>query len=94
MKKLILAVAMMIGIISFSTAQKVVDSAAKKHVSKKAMPAKSSVSTVAPAKPAPGVVLKKDGTPDKRYNSAAAKAKGPLKKDSTPDLRYKANKKP
>jgi len=37
------------------------------------------------------VVLKKDGTPDKRYkNSTAA---GPLKKDGTPDMRYKENKK-
>lgn len=38
-----------------------------------------------------GVVLKKDGTPDKRYKNNAAT--GPLKKDGTPDLRYKANKK-
>ena len=39
---------------------------------------------------ASNVVLKKDGTPDKRYkNNAAA---GPLKKDGTPDMRYKNNK--
>lgn len=37
------------------------------------------------------VVLKKDGTPDKRFKNSDAKA-GPLKKDGTPDLRYKANK--
>ena len=33
------------------------------------------------------VVLKKDGTPDKRY-----KTKIILKKDGTPDKRYKVNK--
>jgi hypothetical protein len=51
---------------------------------------------VAPAKTtnAQGVVLKSDGTPDKRYKTAAPAAKGPLKKDGTPDLRYKENKKP
>ena len=37
------------------------------------------------------VVLKKDGTPDKRYNNAATTV--PLKKDGTPDKRYKGNKK-
>jgi len=37
------------------------------------------------------VVLKKDGTPDKRYKNSA-KAAGPLKKDGTPDMRYKENK--
>ncbi len=36
-----------------------------------------------------GVVLKKDGTRDKRYKQAPA---GPLKKDGTADKRYKANK--
>lgn len=35
-----------------------------------------------------GVVLKKDGTPDKRY-----KQKVHVKKDGTPDRRYKENKK-
>jgi hypothetical protein len=34
------------------------------------------------------VVLKKDGTPDKRYKSSKT-----LKKDGTPDMRYKANQK-
>ncbi len=33
------------------------------------------------------VVLKKDGTPDKRYKSSQK-----LKKDGTPDMRYKENK--
>ncbi len=34
------------------------------------------------------VVLKKDGSPDKRYNSSRA-----MKKDGSPDMRYKKNKK-
>lgn len=34
------------------------------------------------------VVLKKDGTPDKRYSSSKK-----LKKDGTPDKRYKENQK-
>lgn len=37
-----------------------------------------------------GVVLKKDGTPDKRYKQTTPA--GPLKKDGTPDRRYKGNK--
>ncbi len=40
---------------------------------------------------ASGTVLKKDGTPDKRYK-AKAEEKGPTKKDGTPDMRYKTNK--
>lgn len=40
----------------------------------------------------PPVVLKKDGTPDKRYKATVTPA-GPLKKDGTSDMRYKANKK-
>ena len=40
--------------------------------------------------PAP---LKKDGTPDKRFNANQGVAAGPLKKNGTADLRYKANKK-
>ena len=48
---------------------------------------------VAAVKPAATtvVVLKKDGTPDKRYNNAATAV--PLKKDGTPDKRFKACKK-
>ncbi len=48
---------------------------------------------VVAAKPAAStaVVLKKDGTPDKRYKNAATSV--PLKKDGTPDKRFKGNKK-
>ena len=50
--------------------------------------------TVVVAKPATTspVVMKKDGTPDKRYNNSA-KSTGPTKKDGTLDMRYKKNKK-
>ncbi|MBL0200306.1 MAG: hypothetical protein IPP81_09040 [Chitinophagaceae bacterium] len=40
----------------------------------------------------PPIVLKKDGTPDKRYNTTPTPA-GPVKKDGTPDMRYNKNKK-
>jgi len=70
--------------------------AEKKVIATKPVAAKPAVkatpaTAASPATPAQGVVLKKDGTPDKRYK--AAEAKGPLKKDGTPDLRYKTNKK-
>jgi hypothetical protein len=38
-----------------------------------------------------GVVMKKDGTPDKRYKQQPAVTH--TKKDGTPDKRYKQNKK-
>ena len=40
------------------------------------------------------VALKKDGTPDKRFNEnkTTVKTTGPLKKNGTPDMRYKTNK--
>ncbi|MEO8582650.1 MAG: hypothetical protein ABI415_02575 [Flavitalea sp.] len=50
---------------------------------------KSSHAKMATAK-SDSVVLKKDGTPDKRYKKSAAA--GPMKKDGTPDKRFKANK--
>jgi len=57
--------------------------------------AKPAAKPAAAAKPTASkeVVLKKDGTPDKRYKTAP-KAAGPTKKDGTPDKRYKENKKP
>jgi hypothetical protein len=47
--------------------------------------------TTKTAKTETKTVLKKDGTPDKRYKQAE-KPKPVLKKDGTPDKRYKANK--
>lgn len=57
----------------------------------KPAPSKKVEAQQAPQKvtPSSGVVLKKDGTPDKRYKNAP---KGQLKKDGTPDMRYKENK--
>lgn len=40
-----------------------------------------------------GVVMKKDGTPDKRYKKSAAADTVHVKKDGTPDKRFKENKK-
>ena len=55
--------------------------------------AKASPATAAKPVASKDVVLKKDGTPDKRYK-AAPKTTGPTKKDGTPDKRFKENKKP
>lgn len=56
--------------------------------------APAATKTVTVAKTSTGVILKKDGTPDKRYKTNSGNGAGPLKKDGTPDMRYKANKKP
>lgn len=45
------------------------------------------------AKDTAKVVLKKDGTPDKRYKKPAADSTVHVKKDGTPDKRFKENKK-
>ncbi len=116
MKKLILALAFIMGITTVTVAQTAAPATQKAHAVKtapvaapkattaaKTVPAAAAVkTTTAPAKVAPaataakttagGVVLKKDGTPDKRFKNAPAAA-GPTKKDGTPDMRYKANKK-
>lgn len=52
-------------------------------------PKKAKADTTQATTSSTSVVLKKDGTPDRRYKNAP---KGPLKKDGTPDKRYKANK--
>ena len=59
-----------------------------KHEAKKSSVAEKSKSVTT----TPSVVLKKDGTPDKRFKNNDA-AKGPLKKDGIPDNRFKSNKK-
>jgi methionine-rich copper-binding protein CopC len=113
MKKLILAMAILIGLNSTSQAQAVkattktavvkempanmkvvkpakVEAKANATVAQpvKAVKAVEAAKPVVAVKPAAGVVLKKDGTPDKRY-----KASVKLKKDGTPDMRYKQNQK-
>ena len=59
---------------------------------KPATAATAKPATAATAKPvsANGTVLKKDGTPDKRYKTAEPTEH--LKKDGTPDKRYSENK--
>ena len=76
MKKLFLAVVTFL-LLNFSFAQ---IHQGKKSTHAKADSAKVSVKSN-------GVVLKKDGTRDKRYKQPV----GQLKKDGTPDKRYKEN---
>ncbi len=69
--------------------------AKKEQAKTKVAPAKAAEVMKAPGKKAEAakpVVLKKDGTPDKRFKNNETKPAGPLKKDGTPDMRYKANK--
>lgn len=73
-----------------ATAKKSVKQTAK-VVKKETKAAVANKADVKAKTTAAGVVLKKDGTPDKRYK-AVGKAVGPTKKDGTPDMRYKANK--
>ena len=107
MKKLVLALAFITGLTTVTVAQTTKPAAQKTTAAKatvaktapaaatpvKAAPAAATTKTAPAVTPASGnaVVLKKDGTPDKRYKNAAAA--GPLKKDGTPDKRFKANKK-
>ena len=84
MKKFLTALSVVLGL-GLASAQQVqpAASAAKAVPTAKAEAQKEPKAAVA-AKPA--VVMKKDGTPDKRY-----KANKHLKKDGTPDRRYKTN---
>ena len=102
MKKILTAAVASLLFTSATMAQAVKKTEVKATESKmKVVPAKPATTAkvvpvtkpVVAAKPAASgaVVLKKDGTPDKRYNNAA-KATGPVKKDGTPDMRYKKNK--
>jgi hypothetical protein len=93
MKKLLFVCTMFLALAGFSFAQ------APATATKPAPVAKPAVVKETPAKPAAtssagngSVVLKKDGTADKRYKNKPA-AGGPVKKDGTPDKRFKANKK-
>jgi colicin import membrane protein len=80
MKKVFLAVIAFLGFAMTSSAQQGVTKTAKK-TEKAANEVKKETKTV----------LKKDGTPDKRYKQAEA-PKAVLKKDGTPDKRYKEKK--
>jgi len=100
MKKLILSIAFLgLGVAVLNAQTPAAKPAAPKSEVKQAAPkaeTKKSDTPAADAKAtqekktdANGTVLKKDGTPDKRYKGAP---KGPMKKDGTPDKRFKANK--
>jgi hypothetical protein len=89
MKKLLSAMSIILGL-GLATAQQTVPATkASTHQTvktvKTAKPA--TVTTAKPADAPATVKMKKDGTPDKRYN-----ANKNLKKDGTPDKRYKTNK--
>ena len=95
MKKLILAIAFFgFAIANAQTpaapVQEKKQAATVKTVAPKAETKKAEA---APAKKADagGAVMKKDGTPDKRFKANKA-PKGPVKKDGTPDKRFKENK--
>ena len=96
MKKIIIAVLMIVGSFIFANAQ-----TTKKTVNKKVTAA---VTTTTPEKTVSSkktkveknsTHMKKDGTADKRYkeNKVTSTTAGPAKKNGTPDMRYKANKK-
>ncbi|MEO8824054.1 MAG: hypothetical protein ABI366_10825 [Ginsengibacter sp.] len=96
MKKIIIAVLMMVGSFSFANAQ-----TTKKTVNRKVT---SATATTTPALAAnskktkvekTSTHIKKDGTADKRFkeNKMKSATAGPAKKNGAPDMRYKANKK-
>lgn len=99
MKKMILSAAIMFSCIGFAAAQTAATQpAVTTKVTVQPLPVTKPVQAIKPVKQSAkplvteGVVLKKDGTPDKRYSKTAVKDV-PLKKDGTPDQRFKANKK-
>ncbi|MCJ8152546.1 hypothetical protein MKJ01_02075 [Chryseobacterium sp. SSA4.19] len=90
MKKLLSAMSVILGL-GFATAQQTAPAkkAAAPQTVKTAKTTKPAAmaATEKPATAPATAKMKKDGTPDKRYN-----ANKHLKKDGTPDKRYKANK--
>ena len=90
MKKLVIAICMMLGLAGAATAQTAAP--ATTTTTKAAKVVKMKTPKTAPAKG-----MKADGTPDMRLKEnkakAAAPVTGPTKKDGTPDMRYKDNKK-
>lgn len=87
MKKFLTALSVVLGL-GLASAQQVqpAASAAKAVPAAKAAKAEAQKEPKAAVAAKPAVVMKKDGTPDKRY-----KANKHLKKDGTPDRRYKTN---
>lgn len=103
MKKLLIALSMMLGIAGVAKAQQAAPKTAvtttkpaELKVVKKDATAK--VVKLDKTKPVAASGLKADGTPDMRLKENKVKAKtaavaGPTKKDGTADMRFKANKK-
>jgi uncharacterized protein (DUF2147 family) len=91
MRKVLLCLMAVLGFAFASQAQEPAKKVVKttKTVKKNEVPAVVEQKKVEKKVTKEGVVLKKDGTPDKRYKS---KEKVVLKKDGTPDRRYKVNK--
>ena len=85
MKKIIILAVTLLMFTTLTIAQAVKKVEVKKTETKtKVAPPSKTVTTST-------VVLKKDGTPDKRYSNVS-KTTGPLKKDGTLDKRFKKNK--
>ena len=92
MKKIIIPLLFLAGILGFTNA-----GAQQKSKGKKSAPVtKTTTVKEKDSMTVRKTGMKKDGTPDMRLkenkNAAKVKPVGPLKKDSTPDMRYKANK--
>lgn len=104
MKKIIIAVLLIVGSFSYASAQTTHSTAVqKKTTHTKVVKAKTTASAATPALKEKKMTktttsathLKADGTADKRFkeNKTTTTTTGPLKKNGTPDKRFKANKK-
>ena len=86
MKKVLIALCFMLGFAGMASAQ----------TARKKMPAATTIEKVkTTTSTAKGTMLKKDGTPDKRFKTNKASREteaGPLKKDGTLDKRFAKNK--
>lgn len=97
MKKLLIAICMMVGFMGVASAQTTAPapSTTTTTTTTKSKPAKV-VKMNKTTKPVAASGLKADGTPDMRLKEnkakAAAPVTGPTKKDGTADMRYKTNK--
>ena len=89
MKKILFTAALALAF-GLTQAQQVKTTTTKKETPSKTMVAKKTEAKSGDKKVEvkKDIVLKKDGTPDKRYKNAKH-----LKADGTPDMRYKENKK-
>ncbi len=101
MKKLLIAVCMMIGFTGFVSAQQAAPKTVVTKTTEKAVVKKEGTAKVVKMEKSSHVAatgLKADGTPDMRLKENKSKTKttvvtGPTKKDGSADMRYKKNKK-